>query len=51
MPLMLNEDKDLSRYVHMFINGRSAVLLSEGLETKLDGTESIDFFPAVAGGL
>ena len=50
IPLMLDEDRNLSRFVHMFINGRSAVLLPLGLNTTVDGSETLDFFPAVAGG-
>lgn len=50
VPLMLDPQGELSRYVHMFINGRGVVHLPDGLETKLKPGDAIDFFPAVAGG-
>ncbi len=50
VPLMLDEEGRLSRYVHMFINGRGVVHLPDKLGTRLKAGDTIDFFPAVAGG-
>jgi len=40
----------LSRRVHVFIDGRSAIYLEDGLETRLAPSQRVDIFPAVAGG-
>ena len=50
VPLMLDEEQKLSRYIHMFINGRGVVHLPQGLQTRLRAEDTINFFPAVAGG-
>ncbi len=50
VPLMLDDDGKLSRYVHVFVNGRGVVHLPKGLASPLRETDAIDFFPAVAGG-
>ena len=48
---MLDENGELSKHVHIFINGRGCVFLEHGLETPLSAQhDRIDFFPAVAGG-
>ena len=47
---ILDEAGGLSRRVHVFIEGRSAVYLEHGLETKLSASQRVDIFPAVAGG-
>lgn len=49
-PLILAEDGSLSRFVHVFINGRGVVHLPKGLDTILDAEDEVDVFPAVAGG-
>ena len=48
--LLLDDAGELSRHVHLFVNGRGAVHLPEGLDTKIAAGDRIDFFPAVAGG-
>jgi molybdopterin synthase sulfur carrier subunit len=48
--LMLDDSGQLSRRVHVFIAGRSARHLPEGVETKLCADDEIDIFPAIAGG-
>ncbi len=48
--VMLDEDGALSRRVHIFIEGRSAIHLAGGLGTVLTENPRIDIFPAVAGG-
>jgi MoaD family protein len=40
----------LSRSVQVYVDGRSAAHLPEGLETKLRDDQSVDIFPAIAGG-
>lgn len=47
---ILDETGQLSRRVHVFIEGRSAVYLDEGLATQLSASQRVDIFPAVAGG-
>jgi molybdopterin synthase sulfur carrier subunit len=49
-PAILDEDGRLSRYVHVFVDGRGAQWLPEGLETRIEAGQTIEFFPAVAGG-
>ncbi|MFT5441196.1 MAG: molybdopterin converting factor small subunit [Myxococcota bacterium] len=48
---MLDEQGQLSKHVHIFVNGRGSIFLDDALETKIDmASDRIDFFPAVAGG-
>ncbi len=47
---LVDEAGELSRYAHLFVNGRGAVHLPEGMDTQLAPDDVIDFFPAVAGG-
>lgn len=47
---ILDEDGELDRYIHLFVDGRSSKFLDGGLATEVDGSQSIEFFPAVAGG-
>ena len=47
---ILDEDGGLDRYIHLFVDGRSSKYLENGLSTEVDGSQSIEFFPAVAGG-
>jgi molybdopterin synthase sulfur carrier subunit len=47
---ILDEDGELDRYIHLFVNGRSSKFLEEGLATEVDGSQTLEFFPAVAGG-
>ena len=49
-PLMLDEAGGLSQRVHVFVDGRSARYLPDGVETKLFTGNEIDVFPAIAGG-
>lgn len=49
-PLMLDEAGGLSQRVHVFVDGRSARHLPDGVETKLFARNEIDVFPAIAGG-
>ena len=47
---LLDPDGKLSRSVQVFVDGRSASHLPDGLETKLRANQAVDIFPAVAGG-
>ncbi len=47
---LLDEEGNLYRHVHVFVNGRDAPYLEEGLDTKLSPDGTLDLFPAVAGG-
>ena len=48
--MMLDEEGELSRRVHVFVDGRSARHLPDGSDTKLFSSNEIDVFPAIAGG-
>jgi MoaD family protein len=48
--MMLDAHGELSRRVHVFVDGRSARHLPEGSDTKLFSSNEIDVFPAIAGG-
>jgi molybdopterin synthase sulfur carrier subunit len=48
---LLDEQGELYRHVHVFINGRDAPLLAEGgMAYVLKAGDTVDVFPAVAGG-
>jgi len=47
---LLNEDGQLWPHVHVFVNGRDAPYLPNALETVINPTDTINIFPAVAGG-
>ncbi len=47
---LLNEDGNLYPHVHVFINGRDAPYLPNGVETVIKPGDTVDIFPAVAGG-
>jgi molybdopterin synthase sulfur carrier subunit len=47
---ILDPDGKLSRSVQVFVDGRSAPHLPDGMETKLRADQAVDIFPAVAGG-
>jgi molybdopterin synthase sulfur carrier subunit len=49
-PMLLTEAGAPTRGVHVFLNGRGAGFLPRGLETPLSADDTIDVFPAVAGG-
>jgi MoaD family protein len=49
-PLLMDADGELLRHVHVFLNGRDAHWLEHGLDTPITATDTIDVFPAVAGG-
>jgi MoaD family protein len=47
---LLDDAGSLSRHIHLFVNGRSSKWLPEGMDATVDGSQTIEFFPAVAGG-
>jgi len=47
---LLDPDGKLTRSVQVFVDGRSSAHLPDGLETKLGADQSVDIFPAIAGG-
>jgi len=47
---MMWEEGELSRRVHVFVDGRSARHLPHGADTVLRDGQEIDVSPAVAGG-
>ena len=46
----LNEAGELHAHVHVFVNGEDAATLPQALQTPLQPTDTLDFFPPVAGG-
>ncbi len=47
---LLDDNGELWPYVHIFINGRDAPFLKEGLDTVLTTDDTVNIFPPVAGG-
>lgn len=47
---LFDDQGELYGHVHVFINGRDAPFLDNALETKLALSDTVDIFPAVAGG-
>lgn len=47
---LLDEAGNLYPHVHVFVNGRDAPYMDDGLETVITASDKIDIFPAVAGG-
>ena len=48
--VLLDSHGAVRRGIHVFVNGRGAGYLPKGFATKLVEGDSIDIFPAVAGG-
>lgn len=47
---LLNEQGELYSHVHVFVNGRDAPYLDRGMDTLIRPNDTLDVFPAVAGG-
>jgi molybdopterin synthase sulfur carrier subunit len=47
---LLDEQGNLYRHIHIFINGRDTYYLPHDLKTVLDPKDKIDIFPPVGGG-
>lgn len=48
--ILFDEKNQLHGHVHVFINGRDAPYLESGLETAIAANDTVDIFPATAGG-
>ena len=49
-PQLVDPAGALLPYIHVFVNGRDATYLHHGVDTALGSQDTIDIFPAVAGG-
>lgn len=47
---LLDEDGQLHRHCHMFINGRGVPFLLDKMETVIKPGDTVNIFPAVGGG-
>ncbi|WP_420632113.1 ubiquitin-like small modifier protein 1 [Candidatus Leptofilum sp.] len=47
---LLDEDGNLYRHVHVFVNGRDAPFLENGMDTVIQSEDTLNIFPAVGGG-
>ena len=47
---LLDKNDELYRHVHVFVNGRDAPFLENGLDTVLTTQDTVSLFPAVGGG-
>jgi sulfur-carrier protein len=47
---LVDENGHLYPHVHIFVNGRDAPYLPEGMATIITNSDKLDVFPAVAGG-
>lgn len=47
---LLDERGELYRHVHVFVNGRDASFLENGMDTILSPEDTVGVFPAVGGG-
>ncbi len=47
---ILDDEGRLSRRTHVFLDGRGAIYLEQGLKTPIGRAQKIDIFPAIAGG-
>ncbi|NTU83396.1 MAG: MoaD/ThiS family protein [Chloroflexales bacterium] len=47
---LLDADGELYRHVNVFINGRGTPFLDQGMRSIVNVGDTIDVFPAVAGG-
>lgn len=48
--ILFDEKNQLHGHVHVFINGRDALYLESGLEAAIAADDTVDIFPATAGG-
>ena len=47
---LLDENGNLYRHVHVFVNGRDAPFLEHGMDTVIQPNAQLNIFPAVGGG-
>ncbi len=48
---LLDENGQLHRHCHMFINGRGVPFLLEKMNTVVNPGDTVNIFPAVGGGM
>lgn len=47
---LLDKNGNLYRHVHVFVNGRDAPFLENGMNTVIKPSDTLNIFPAVGGG-
>jgi sulfur-carrier protein len=47
---LLNDQGELYPHVHIFVNGRDAIYLESGMDTRLTPDDLVTVFPPVGGG-
>jgi molybdopterin synthase sulfur carrier subunit len=47
---LLDEDGSLYQHVHIFVNGRDAPFLEQGMDSVIPAGSKVGVFPAVGGG-
>ena len=47
---ILDQDGQLTKLVHIFVNGRNVLLLEQGLDTPITPDAQVSIFPPTAGG-
>jgi molybdopterin synthase sulfur carrier subunit len=47
---LLDADGQLYQHVHIFVNSRDALFLTDGLDATLSAADTVGVFPAVGGG-
>ena len=49
-PELLDANGNLYQHVHIFVNGRDAPFLEQGMDTPISSEDVLGVFPAVGGG-
>ena len=49
-PELVDDNGNLYRHVHLFVNGRDAPFLEDAMDYRIKPGDKIDIFPAVGGG-
>lgn len=49
-PELVDDNGQLFRHVHLFVNGRDAPFLENAMDYQIQPGDKIDIFPAVGGG-
>ena len=47
---LVDENGQLYRHVHLFVNGRDAIFLENAMDYRIKPGDKVDIFPAVGGG-
>jgi molybdopterin synthase sulfur carrier subunit len=47
---LVDENGQLYRHVHLFVNGRDAPFLENAMDYRIKSGDKVDIFPAVGGG-